>query len=133
MLRLAAFGIFFAFGLWYANEFIKFADIHKVIYNQQPGICHEVAGVYAPEIGEQGSEDVEVLPNGMAIFSSGLNYMRNPVLSHVKGRLMSFNFNQSAEPAKELRLLGFKGLNPHGISLWTETGRVSKRTVKQSD
>lgn len=75
----------------------------------------------------QGSEDVEVLPDGTAIFSSvslffvilpsssnvcfmfqGLNYMRNPVLKNVPGRMMMFDFKRPAEPAIELRLLEFK-------------------------
>ena len=34
----------------------KFADVHKVVYNQRPGICHDVEGVYAPEEGSKCSD-----------------------------------------------------------------------------
>ncbi|GAU93819.1 hypothetical protein RvY_05701 [Ramazzottius varieornatus] len=125
MLKAFGVGLLCTLGIWYFNELIKFLDINKVVYSQQPGPCRAVEGVYVPEQGYQGSEDVEVLPNGIAIFSSGLNYMRNPALKHVQGRMMMFDLSNPDEPAKALRLTGFtRKINPHGISLFTVDGAV---------
>ncbi|ELU08791.1 hypothetical protein CAPTEDRAFT_193248 [Capitella teleta] len=76
---------------------------------------------------ENGAEDIAVLPNGLAFFSSGLHDY--PVghfkQSAIVGKIYTFNFNHSHETPKELKIEGVMSINPHGLSLWqNEEGEV---------
>lgn len=97
-----------------------------------------------------GSEDVELLPNGLAVVTSvsvqnsfrqnvnsvnylflqGLRFIDVPELKNVVGKLYLYDFNSdSTNPkASELKIipgkLDIKSFNPHGISSYTDnTGK----------
>jgi len=91
-------------------------DYFKRVYNHQPGPCRLVKPVV------DGSEDLELLPNGFAVITSGLRYLKSVETDNVVGKLFLFNFNvdATAEPkADEVKLIwnaaGIKTFNPHGV------------------
>jgi arylesterase/paraoxonase len=90
-------------------------DYFKKVYNHQPGPCRLVKNVV------DGSEDIELLPNGIAVVSSGLRYLKSVEMDNVVGKLFlyDFNANPTQPKADEIKLLwnaaGIKTFNPHGI------------------
>ncbi|OQV11762.1 putative Serum paraoxonase/arylesterase 2 [Hypsibius exemplaris] len=114
-LRFFFYGIFVAAAGLFASRLIEFLDVNKVIHTNVPGPCKFVKGV------EHGAEDIAVLPSGVAILSTG----RTRTGSQGNPALMTFDFSTPQEAAKLLKLTGFKGaLNPHGISVYTESGQT---------
>ncbi|KAK2183713.1 hypothetical protein NP493_299g03068 [Ridgeia piscesae] len=81
--------------------------------NHQPGRCTLVPGI------DHGSEDIQVLPNGLAFISSGLG-------AQVHGGIFLFDFWKPKRGVRALELTGDidkSTFSPHGISIWTDTNR----------
>lgn len=87
----------------------------KVLLNHSPGPCRVIQ--------VDGSEDVDVLPDGLAFISSGLQWPgADPIVNTRKGKLLLFNFNNSDTDPLELTLKSFdsSSFNPHGLSLYSD-------------
>jgi len=101
-------------------------DYFKQTYNHQPGPCRLIKPIV------DGSEDLELIPNGFAVISSGLRYLKSVETDNVVGKLFLYNFNsaQTAEPtADEIKLIwnpaSIKTFNPHGLkSLTNDKGET---------
>ncbi|XP_053121028.1 serum paraoxonase/arylesterase 2-like isoform X2 [Hemicordylus capensis] len=76
--------------------------------------CHLVKGI------EYGSEDIDILPNGLAFISSGLKYPGLKSFAPDKrGEILLMDLNEKNSQPTELRISrGFDlaAFNPHGIS-----------------
>jgi len=100
-------------------------DYFKKVYNHQPGPCRLVKPIV------DGSEDLELLPNGFAVITSGLRYLKSVETDNVVGKLFLYNFNvDTTEPkADEIKLTwnaaSMKTFNPHGIkSIINDKGEI---------
>ncbi|XP_075413724.1 serum paraoxonase/arylesterase 1 [Tenrec ecaudatus] len=81
--------------------------------------CHLVKGI------DSGSEDLEILPNGLAFLSSGLKYPGIKSFEPNKpGTILLMNLNETNPAVLELMIIGsnfdVSSFNPHGISTFTE-------------
>ncbi|ELU15544.1 hypothetical protein CAPTEDRAFT_168770 [Capitella teleta] len=99
---------------------IPVLGIGRTFYHHAPGPCRLVEGI------ESGAEDIASLPNGLAFFSSGMDFpVGNFKPNSVVGRIYTFDFNHPNEAPKELKIEGLDRMNPHGLSLWqNEEGEV---------
>ncbi|XP_042329482.1 serum paraoxonase/arylesterase 2-like isoform X2 [Sceloporus undulatus] len=80
--------------------------------------CHLIKGI------EFGSEDIDILPNGLAFISSGLKYPGLQSFAPDKrGEILLMDLNEENPRPVELRISrGFDlaSFNPHGISLYID-------------
>ncbi|XP_028672899.2 serum paraoxonase/arylesterase 2-like [Erpetoichthys calabaricus] len=80
--------------------------------------CQLIQGI------DHGSEDITVLPNGLALFSSGLKYPMMPNYgSDAPGNLYVMNLEEDTPTLSELKISqGFDliSFNPHGISTYID-------------
>lgn len=80
--------------------------------------CHLIKGI------ETGSEDIDILPNGLAFISSGLKYPGLKSFAPDKpGEIFLMDLNEEKPKASELRISrGFDlgSFNPHGISTYID-------------
>ncbi|XP_048367415.1 serum paraoxonase/arylesterase 2-like [Sphaerodactylus townsendi] len=78
--------------------------------------CHLIKGI------ETGSEDIDILPNGLAFISSGLKYPGLPSFAPDKrGQILLIDLNEQNPRPVEVRISrGFDlaSFNPHGISTY---------------
>ncbi|XP_007888991.1 serum paraoxonase/arylesterase 2 isoform X2 [Callorhinchus milii] len=90
--------------------------VFKEVDQIEPGSCHLIEGI------NYGSEDITVLPGGLALVSSGLKYPHIHSFAPDKpGQILLVNLNEPVLRAIELRLSrGFDvdSFNPHGISTY---------------
>jgi len=108
---------FFAAIIAAAVQLILHNDLLKHTYSHQPGQCRLVKPIV------DGSEDLELLPNGYVALTSGLVYIKCPENAKTIGKLFLFNFNENHsanEPkAVETKLIWdakeIKQFNPHGL------------------
>ena len=99
-------------------------DLNKKVYNHVPGLCRYVRGV------ADGSEDLELLPDGKVIISGGLRFTDSKELGGVKGQLFIYDLKGTPSyQATPLKIHGSgldpKLFNPHGISSFTSKGRTT--------
>ncbi|XP_021510837.1 serum paraoxonase/lactonase 3 isoform X1 [Meriones unguiculatus] len=84
----------------------------------EPQNCHLIEGL------ENGSEDIDILPSGLAFISTGLKYPGMPNFAPDKpGRIFLMDLNEPNPKAQELEISdGFdkESLNPHGISTFID-------------
>ncbi|GAB1290538.1 Serum paraoxonase/lactonase 3 [Apodemus speciosus] len=84
----------------------------------EPQNCHLVEGL------ENGSEDIDILPSGLAFISTGLKYPGMPNFAPDKpGRIFLMDLNEQNPKAQALEISdGFdqESLNPHGISTFID-------------
>ncbi|XP_041040498.1 serum paraoxonase/arylesterase 2-like [Carcharodon carcharias] len=84
----------------------------------EPGNCHLIKGI------EHGSEDINILPGGLALISSGLKYPSLPNFdSDRPGQILLVDLNKPTLTAVELRISrGFdvESFNPHGLSTYID-------------
>ncbi|KAI0212398.1 Serum paraoxonase/arylesterase 1 [Lamellibrachia satsuma] len=83
---------------------------HKTVCNHQPGPCRLVPGV------DKGSEDIQVLPNGLAFISSGL-------APENRGIMLLFDFKKPRRGAHVLDIVGDldkSTFTPFGLSIWRD-------------
>nr|XP_056713490.1 serum paraoxonase/arylesterase 2-like [Euleptes europaea] len=78
--------------------------------------CHLIKGI------ETGSEDIDILPNGLAFISSGLKYPGiHSFAPDKRGEILLIDLNEQNPRPVEVRISrGFDlaSLNPHGISTY---------------
>ncbi|KAM7325371.1 hypothetical protein ACRRTK_015624 [Alexandromys fortis] len=84
----------------------------------EPQHCHLIEGL------ENGSEDIDILPSGLAFISTGLKYPGMPNFAPDKpGRIFLMDLNEQNPKAQALKINdGFdkESLNPHGISTFVD-------------
>ncbi|XP_051872177.1 serum paraoxonase/arylesterase 2-like [Pristis pectinata] len=93
--------------------------VFKEVVPIEPGDCHLIKGI------EYGSEDINILPGGLALISSGLKYPLLPNLAPPDhpGQIFLVDLNNPTLRAVELRISrGFEveSFNPHGLSTYIE-------------
>ncbi|XP_007937985.1 serum paraoxonase/arylesterase 1 [Orycteropus afer afer] len=81
--------------------------------------CHLVKGI------DTGSEDLEILPNGLTFISSGLKYPGIKSFELNKpGKILLMDLNEEDPAALDLKITGsnfdLTSFNPHGISTFTD-------------
>ncbi|XP_031236984.1 serum paraoxonase/lactonase 3 isoform X1 [Mastomys coucha] len=90
----------------------------RVIKSIEPQNCHLIEGL------ENGSEDIDILPSGLAFISTGLKYPGMPNFAPDKpGRIFLMDLNEQNPKAQALEISdGFdqESLNPHGISTFID-------------
>lgn len=72
-----------------------------------------------------GSEDITILPNGLALISTGLKYPGMQSFSDSPGKIFSIDLEDSRVKAVELRMtrnFDIDSFNPHGISVYHDEG-----------
>ncbi|XP_029813057.1 serum paraoxonase/arylesterase 1 isoform X2 [Suricata suricatta] len=103
---------------------------HRASYQTRLNAFREVKPVELPNCNlvkgiESGSEDLEILPSGLAFISSGLKY---PGIKNFEpdkpGKIFLMDLNEENPTVLELRITGSKfdhsSFNPHGISTFTD-------------
>ncbi|XP_003782731.1 serum paraoxonase/lactonase 3 [Otolemur garnettii] len=82
----------------------------------EPQNCHLIEGL------EYGSEDIDILPSGLAFISSGLKYPGMPNFAPDEpGKIFLMDLNEQNPKAQALKISdGFdkESFNPHGISIF---------------
>ncbi|XP_036902348.1 serum paraoxonase/lactonase 3 [Sturnira hondurensis] len=80
--------------------------------------CHFIEGI------ENGSEDIDILPSGLAFISSGLKYPGMPCFAPDEpGQIFMMDLNEQNPRVQALTISdGFDkaSFNPHGISIFTD-------------
>ncbi|XP_016074258.1 PREDICTED: serum paraoxonase/lactonase 3 [Miniopterus natalensis] len=84
----------------------------------EPHNCHLIEGI------EYGSEDIDILPSGLAFISSGLKYQGLPSFAPDKpGQIFMMDLNEQNPRVQPLNISdGFDkaSFNPHGISTFID-------------
>ncbi|XP_048193846.1 serum paraoxonase/arylesterase 1 [Perognathus longimembris pacificus] len=84
----------------------------------EPPNCNFIKGV------EEGAEDLEILPNGLAFLSTGLKYPgMKSFAPENPGKILLMDLNEENPPATELQIrskVDLSSFNPHGISTFTD-------------
>ncbi|XP_035971589.1 serum paraoxonase/arylesterase 1 isoform X2 [Halichoerus grypus] len=103
---------------------------HRASYQTRLNAFREVTPVELPNCNlvkgiETGSEDLEILPNGLAFISSGLKYPGIKSFAPDKpGKILLMDLNEEDPKVLELRVTGSNfdqsSFNPHGISTFTD-------------
>ncbi|XP_038653474.1 serum paraoxonase/arylesterase 2-like [Scyliorhinus canicula] len=99
-------------------DFCKLMGVFRELVPIEPGNCHLIKGV------EYGSEDINILPGGLALISTGLKYQSLPNFdSDRPGHILLVDLNESVLSAVKLRISrGFdvESFNPHGLSTYID-------------
>ncbi|XP_019363995.1 PREDICTED: serum paraoxonase/arylesterase 2-like isoform X4 [Gavialis gangeticus] len=86
--------------------------------------CHLIKGIGNIVQLKAGSEDIDILPNGLVFISSGLKYPGLKSFAPDKpGEILLMDLNEKNPKARELRISrGFDlaSFNPHGISTYID-------------
>ncbi|XP_017530306.3 serum paraoxonase/arylesterase 1 [Manis javanica] len=103
---------------------------HRSSYQTRMNAFREVEPVNLPNCNlikgiEAGSEDLEILPNGLAFISSGLKYPGIKSFEPDKpGKILLMNLNEENPTVLELRITGstfdLSSFNPHGLSTFID-------------
>ncbi|XP_068091147.1 serum paraoxonase/arylesterase 2-like [Hyperolius riggenbachi] len=118
LLKTVLIGAFLAFLgerlLHFNYRFSPFREIESI---ELPN-CHLLQGI------ECGSEDIEILPNGLAFITSGLKYPGLHSFGPDKpGEIFLLDLNQDNPQPSSLRFIGefdHASFSPHGLSLYTD-------------
>ncbi|XP_028404236.1 serum paraoxonase/arylesterase 2-like [Dendronephthya gigantea] len=101
------------------NSKLRMMGFGVPVFNHNPGPCKI--------IHVNGSEDIDVLPNGLAVISSGYKDLKNPdhfdpKMMQSKGMLYAFDLNKPDEKPTPLSYENFDDstLIPHGIDLYVD-------------
>ncbi|XP_037692644.1 serum paraoxonase/arylesterase 1 [Choloepus didactylus] len=103
---------------------------HRSSYQTRLNAFREVKPVELPNCNlikgiETGSEDLEILPNGLAFISSGLKYPGIKSFGPDKpGKILLMDLNEKDPTVLELKItesaFDLSSFNPHGISTFTD-------------
>lgn len=103
---------------------------HRASYQTRLNAFREITPVELPNCNlvkgiETGSEDLEILPNGLAFISSGLKYPGiKSFAPDQPGKILLMDLNEEDPTVLELRVIGSNfdqsSFNPHGISTFTD-------------
>ncbi|XP_071505025.1 serum paraoxonase/arylesterase 2-like [Diadema antillarum] len=100
-------------------NFAKIMGYHKTVYNHAPGKCQFVSGI------SSGSEDLELLSDGIVLISAGYLTFKDRVDGAPAGHLYAYDINRHDDGAKELTITGdfdvATQLHPHGISAYEDS------------
>ncbi|XP_036102553.1 serum paraoxonase/lactonase 3 [Molossus molossus] len=90
----------------------------REVESVEPHDCHLIEGI------EYGSEDIDILPSGLAFISSGLNYPGIPSFApNEPGKIFMMDLNEQNPRVQELSISdGFDkaSFNPHGIDTFID-------------
>uniref|UniRef100_A0A8C5W3K5 Paraoxonase n=1 Tax=Microcebus murinus TaxID=30608 RepID=A0A8C5W3K5_MICMU len=90
----------------------------REVESVEPQSCHLIEGL------EYGSEDIDILPSGLAFISSGLKYPGLPNFAPDEpGKIFLMDLNEQNPKAQALKISdGFDKelFNPHGISIFID-------------
>ncbi|XP_012503206.1 PREDICTED: serum paraoxonase/lactonase 3 [Propithecus coquereli] len=90
----------------------------REVESVEPQNCHLIEGL------ENGSEDIDILPSGLAFISSGLKYPGLPDFApDESGKIFLMDLNEQNPRAQALKISdGFDEelFNPHGISIFID-------------
>uniref|UniRef100_A0A8D0H0B9 Paraoxonase n=1 Tax=Sphenodon punctatus TaxID=8508 RepID=A0A8D0H0B9_SPHPU len=118
LLALAVLGIVAAFLGERLQTFRNKINASRELEPKRLPNCHLIKGI------EAGSEDIDILPNGLAFISSGLKYPGMTCFAPDKpGKILLMDLNDENPRATELRIShGFDmaSFNPHGISTYVD-------------
>nr|XP_004656265.1 serum paraoxonase/lactonase 3 [Jaculus jaculus] len=94
----------------------------REVESVEPQTCHLIEGL------ENGSEDIDILPSGLAFISSGLKYPGMPTFAPDEpGKIFLMDLNEQNPKAQVLEISdGFdkQSFNPHGISTFIDKDRT---------
>ncbi|XP_036998682.2 serum paraoxonase/arylesterase 1 [Artibeus jamaicensis] len=103
---------------------------HDSSYQTRLNVFREVQPVELPKCNlvkgiEAGSEDLEILPDGLALISSGLKFPGLKSFEPDKpGKILLMDLNEADPAVVELNITGsafdLSSFNPHGISTFTD-------------
>ncbi|XP_072172108.1 serum paraoxonase/arylesterase 1-like [Diadema setosum] len=92
---------------------------HKAVYNHAPGKCQFVSGI------STGSEDLELLSDGIVLISAGYLTFKDRVDGAPAGHIYAYDINRHDDGVKELTITGdfdvASHLHPHGISAYEDS------------
>ncbi|XP_006834338.1 PREDICTED: serum paraoxonase/arylesterase 1-like isoform X3 [Chrysochloris asiatica] len=98
--------------------FSKRMNVSREVKPVEPGNCHIIEGI------ETGSEDIDILPSGLAFISSGLKYPGMPSFAPDEpGKIFLMDLKEKTPKAQALKISdGFDkaSFNPHGISTFVD-------------
>ncbi|XP_044535409.1 serum paraoxonase/lactonase 3-like [Gracilinanus agilis] len=122
LLKLAALGLALAF---LGERFVTFRqrmNVSHQVHPVEPPSCHLIQGL------DNGSEDIDILPSGLAFLSTGLKYPGMPSFAPDKpGEIFLMDLNEDRPRARALPIRngGFdaQSFNPHGISAFVDKDR----------
>ncbi|KAM9650326.1 LOW QUALITY PROTEIN: serum paraoxonase/arylesterase 1-like [Trichechus inunguis] len=116
---------------------------YRSSYQKRFNAAQEVTPVELPKCSlvkgiDTGSEDLEILPNGLTFISSGLKY---PGLKSFEpnepGKILLMDLNEEDPVVLELKITGdnfnLASFNPHGISTFTDDNTVYLLVVSHPD
>ncbi|XP_020855646.1 serum paraoxonase/lactonase 3 [Phascolarctos cinereus] len=122
LLVLTVLGLALAF---VGERFMAFRQKMKIthlVHPAEPPSCRLIEGL------ENGSEDIDILPSGLAFISTGLNYEGMPCSAPDKpGEIFLMDLNEKEPRARALPIRnGFdvQSFNPHGISTFIDKDNV---------
>ncbi|XP_069318834.1 serum paraoxonase/lactonase 3 [Eulemur rufifrons] len=99
-------------------EFRERMNASREVESVEPQNCHLIEGL------ENGSEDIDILPSGLAFISSGLKYLGMPNFAPDEpGKIFLMDLNEQNPRAQALKISdGFDEelFNPHGISIFID-------------
>ncbi|EDM15018.1 paraoxonase 1, isoform CRA_b [Rattus norvegicus] len=103
---------------------------HRSSYQTRLNAFREVTPVDLPNCTlvkgiEAGAEDLEILPNGLTFFSTGLKYPGIKSFDPSKpGKILLMDLNEKEPAVSELAIMGntldMSSFNPHGISTFID-------------
>ncbi|XDA75461.1 hypothetical protein R6Z07F_005625 [Ovis aries] len=103
------------------ERFLTFRErmnAYREVESVEPQNCHLIEGI------ENGSEDIDILPSGLAFISSGLKYPGMPDFAPDEpGRIFLMDLNEQNPRVQELNISdGFDkaSFNPHGMSTFID-------------
>ncbi|XP_043824888.1 serum paraoxonase/lactonase 3-like isoform X3 [Dromiciops gliroides] len=121
LLALMVLGLVLAF---LGERFVTFRQVYTPhqVHPVEPPSCHLIQGL------ENGSEDIDILPNGLAFISTGLKYPGMHSSAPDKpGEIFLMDLNGDDPRAWALPIRnGFdtQSFNPHGINAFTDKDHV---------
>jgi len=102
--------------------YIEWLNLFEHTFNHRPGECFRLQGI------EDGSEDMQLLPNGLAFISSGyiaLGRETSELFRHRVGKIFLFDFNNPKKPPERLKIVTSDGkeyelISPLALGLWID-------------
>lgn len=126
MLGKVIFTILLAVAVRHILQVLFTLDFHRTVnYHRSPGPCRQI-------MKENGSEDITVLANGIALISSSLY--------EEVGQIKLFDLNDPNAEVKDVIIEGGDGIKefmvkPHGLSTWQDekTGSITVAVITHPD
>ncbi|XP_057587655.1 serum paraoxonase/arylesterase 1 isoform X2 [Hippopotamus amphibius kiboko] len=119
LMVLTILGLGLAFFRDHRSSYLKRMNASREVKSIELPNCKFVKGI------ETGSEDIEILHNGLAFISTGLQYPGIKSFASGKpGKILLMDMNEEDPRIVELKITGsnfdLSSFNPHGISTFTD-------------